>query len=210
LQNKVRNLFEYISPSTDNIETYSEQIGILLTIACFEIESNMTAILRENGYIKYDKNHKLTDNLTMEDYKKIEKSHRLSDYIVRFPEWVGSSEFQPFSNWKNGQSLLWYTAYNKYKHDRVNNAKYATFLNLMEAYSANYILLSAQFGLDGFSVEKETIGFAHQPAIDGFEQGVGNYLYVKFPTNWPVIERYDFQLDEFNWRDPNFCKNYPY
>jgi hypothetical protein len=46
---------------------------------------------------------------------------------------------------------------------------------------------------------------------DGLEEAVGGYLRVKFPDNWPAVERYDFDwpaLEKSQPDDP--FQNYPY
>ncbi len=204
LQRDIRSLFEFIHPSDNNLGTYSEHIGILLVRTCFEIETNLTAILRENGYSteKYWK---------MCDYKKIEQSHRLSDYEVCLPEWVGfQNSVKPFDRWLLGGTLLWYEAYNKFKHDRVANLSKATFRHLIDAWCGLFVLLSAQYFLDEFSVEKEVTGFADLLNPGEFWHGIGGYLKIRFPTNWPEADKYDFLLNGPNFSDPTFSVNFPY
>ena len=86
LQRDIRSLFEFIHPSDDNLGTYSEHIGVLLVRACFEVETNLKAILRENGYTS------TKEYWNMADYKKVERSHRLSQYEAQIPEWVGAND----------------------------------------------------------------------------------------------------------------------
>jgi hypothetical protein len=204
LQREMRNLFEFIHPSDSNLVTYSEHIGILLVRACFEVETNMKAILRENGYAS-------SNNWTMNDYKKIEGSHRLSEYEVLLPEWIGAQNtLRPFASWQNSDPLDWYRSYNLFKHDRVANLKDATFKNLVDAWSGLFVLLSAQYFLEGFAVEKETIGFAHDLDSGGFWHGIGDYLKVRFPTTWSEGEKYEFSLDAKSFTDPQFAREFPY
>jgi hypothetical protein len=205
LQSEVRKLFEFVYPSDGNVNTHSEHIGILLARACFEVETNLTAILRENGYTK-------SANWTMEDYRKIDQSHRLSCYEVRLPEWHGQQNIlKPFEGWsKSNGSLNWYQSYNKYKHDRVLQIDKASFRNLIEAWCGLFTLLSAQYSVDEFSDEHKTNGFADITDPGGFWHGVGGYLKVKFPTNWSDAEKYDFQLTSESWTDPSFAQSFNY
>jgi hypothetical protein len=204
LQREIRNLFEFIHPSDENLGTYSEHIGILLVRACFEVETNLKAVLRENGYSS-------PKNMTMNDYKKVELSHKISGYEVLLPEWTGTKNTVcPFQNWSSSGSLDWYNAYNKFKHDRVANLAEATFKHLIDSWCGLFALLSAQFFLDGFSVEKETIGFAHTLHPGEFWHGIGDYLKIKFPAGWSDADKYDFTLTDQNFVDLAFAREFPY
>jgi hypothetical protein len=153
LQRDIRDIYEYIEPSDISLDVYSDRIGRLLTIACFEVESNFKAILRENGFSKDP------GSLSMIDYKRIEASHRLSQYEVLLPEWAGKqSTVKPFASWKDGSALKWYHNYNKYKHDRVQNAELANFRNLIDAWCGVFVVLSSQFFDSDFSVDAQVIG----------------------------------------------------
>ncbi|MGL4488315.1 MAG: hypothetical protein ACRCU5_02595 [Rhizobiaceae bacterium] len=204
LQRDIRSLFEFIHPADVNLGTYSEHIGILLVRTCFEVETNLKAILKENGYLS-------TSNWTMSDYRKVESSHRLSEYEVLLPEWSGAGNtIVPFQIWRTSGKLDWYQAYNKYKHDRVANLHEATFGQLINAWSGLFALISAQYFLDDFSVEKKPIGFAHTLSAGEFWHGVGGYLKVKFPVSWPDAEKYDFTLVPGSFQDSSFAANFPY
>lgn len=50
IQKDLINLFDYIEPSDQNLQTYSFRIHELLLRTCVEVEANFKAILRENGY----------------------------------------------------------------------------------------------------------------------------------------------------------------
>lgn len=205
LQRDIRNIFEYIEPSDINLTAYSEKIGKLLTSACFEVESNLKAILRENSYPKSAK------TMTMTDYFKVESSHRLSRYEVLLPEWTGKANVvKPFEPWVRGNSLNWYQDYNQYKHDRANNSQMANFENLIKSWCGVFVLLSAQFFDTEFSIDSKPIGFAPYFYPNDYNHGIGGYLKIKYPNDWPDSEKYDFSLNASNWNDMNFCRIYNY
>lgn len=205
LQREVRNFFEYVEPSDNNMKVYSEIIGKLLTSACFEVESNLKAILKENLYSKVEK------DMNMNDYFKVEASHHLSKYEVLLPEWTGDKNvIRPFEAWASAGSLKWYQDYNKYKHDRVANAESANFENLLNAWSGNFVLLSSQFFDTEFSVDAEVIGFAPDFDENEYNHGIGGYLKIKYPNDWLDDEKYEFALSISNWNDSNFCQAYSY
>lgn len=180
----LQELFDYIEPSDDNLNCYSYRIHALLLRACIEVEANCKAILKENGYKK-------RRDMNMGDYKKINTTHRLSSFQVRVPYWRGSQDLRsPFSGWATGGSLPWYEVYNTTKHDRHAGFKEATFEHLIDACAGVLVVLSAQF---------ETNDFSPGPTLravtglnDGMKSGIGGYFRVKFPDDWPLDLRYDF------------------
>lgn len=199
IQEDILELFKYVEPSNQNLDTVSLKIHSLLTRICIEVEANFTAILRENGY-----SNRNSWNLAS-DYKLIQFSHKLSDYYVKFPTWKGSKKIRrPFENWENTQrenwfSLEWYKAYNKSKHDRHANFELATFDNLLDSFAGLFALLSAQFMTESYSPNTKSMGLSGPYSYDfdrQYKTGIGDYLHVKFPDNWIENERYGF-----NWSD---------
>jgi hypothetical protein len=102
LQEDVLDLFSYVEPSDNNLETYSHRIQQLLMRACVEVEANLTAIFLDNEYAAAQ------GNLTMQQYR-LNLSHRLSSYEVRVPSWQGARGLRkPFLSWGQAGSLSWY------------------------------------------------------------------------------------------------------
>ncbi len=180
----VQELFDYVEPADGNLQCYSYRIHALLLRACVEVEANCKAILSENGYLR-------SSNWTMADYRKVEKTHFLSGYEVFVPNWRGvHSVRKPFAAWASGGSLPWYNAYNDSKHDRHGKFETATFDTLLDACCGLLVLLSAQFGTNDFSPGDTFL--AVEGCGDGMESGIGGYFRVRFPNNWPIHLRYDF------------------
>ncbi|MFN7835396.1 MAG: hypothetical protein ACK5NY_06375 [Burkholderiaceae bacterium] len=196
IQSDLIKLFEFIEPSDINFNTYSYRTHELFMRTCIEIEANFKAILKENIFNPSDhkgnpKSEKLW-NLT--DYKKINKTHHLSSYKVIFPIWGGSdSTFTPFKEWENGNSLSWYQAYNKSKHDRHGNFKQANFKNLLTAVSGLVVILSSQFRTEDFS-PGETLMSLGSNSYFTTEPAIGGFFHIEFPKDWTDDEIYDF-----NW-----------
>ena len=181
----LQELFDYVEPADENLSCYSYRIHSLLMRSCIEIEANCKAILQENGYTK-------ATDMNMGDYRKIEVTHLLSSYEIKIPHWSGVKDtWIPFQQWASGGSLPWYRAYNATKHDRHNEFKKATFEHLLESCCALLALLSAQFATNNFSPIDDYL-IASSGDEDGMETGIGEYFRVKFPTNFPLHLRYDF------------------
>ncbi len=195
LQKDLLELFAYIEPAKCNRGAYSHRVQQLLMRACVEIEANLTAILIENGYGKD------AGKLTMQDYRLVDRSHRLSSYEARIPEWRGAGGLRrPYAAWaKSKAELLWYGAYNKSKHNRHKFFHLATFDALVDAMCGLAIVLSAQFYDEDYSSADKTLGIGSSYGYytdDGMQSAIGDYLRVKFPTDWLPEDRY-----EFNWDD---------
>jgi hypothetical protein len=180
----LQELFDYIEPADKNLLCYSYRVHALLLRACVEVEANCKAILKENGYSR-------PGDMNMVDYRKIDKTHLLSLYQVKAPNWSGSQGLRkPFLAWSTGGSLPWYQAYNTTKHDRHTEFEEATFEHLIDACCGVLVLLSAQFETNDFSPGNNLLAVGGPD--DGMESGIGGYFRVKFPDNWPLDLRYDF------------------
>jgi hypothetical protein len=193
------NLFDYIEPSDINFNTYSFRINELLFRTCVEIEANLTAILRENGYSR-------SGNWAMDkDYYKIEASHHLSAFEVLFPVWYGGqSPRVPFADWAAKYNpLFWYKTYNTVKHDRLQEFTNANFKNLTYAVAGLVAVIAAQFGSENYFPGPVNFVASTGPN-DGMDDSIADYFRIKYPANWTVHELYDFdwqaiqsQLDPF-------------
>lgn len=188
LQNDVITLFESVEPADQNLPTYSFRIHELLMRTCIELEANFKAILAANTYSR-------TGNLNLTDYYKINTSHYLSEYEVQFPYWTGTrSVWKPFEPWRNPVNpatphvLPWYQAYNVAKHDRAAALPQASLENLLYSLAGLMVVLSAQYFWNDFG---PSISFISTNS-GGFMTGLSGYLGVKFPTNIPLADRYDF------------------
>lgn len=130
----------------------------------------------------------------------VNRSHRLSSYEVRIPGWKGAGNIrQPFAAWAANNSLSWYQAYNKSKHNRHEFFPMATFEALTDAMCGLVVVLSAQFYNEDYSpVEKSlSLGASYSyDTDDEMESAIGNFFRVKFPLDWPEEECYDFDWKE--------------
>jgi hypothetical protein len=184
IQKDLLQIFDFIEPTDTNQKCYSFRIQELLFRACVEVETNCKAILKENGYTG-------SGDWNINDYRKINQSHRLSSYSIKLPAWNGEGSVRkPFAPWAIGDPLPWYRAYNDTKHDRYYAFPQATFGMMIDAVCGIIVLLSAQFSNEDYT--PRPVWFWLQGSIDGFEMAIGDYFRIKFPEDWPLEERYDF------------------
>src|SRR5690606_24423386 len=98
-----------------------------------------------NGYAKVSKKGKTISDWNVEDFAKLSKPMRLHEWQVALDAYVPTTYRKPFGAWKTTHRLPWYVDYNKVKHDREIEFRRATLGNLVDAMSAVYVLLMAQF-----------------------------------------------------------------
>lgn len=203
IQKDLHELFDYVEPAEKNLQCFSYRIHALLMRTCVEIEANLKAILLETGYAK-------TGDWNMSDYKKVNPTHHLSSYEIRIPSWHGSTGDlrRPFEEWGNNRALPWYRAYNETKHDRHTAFENASFDHLLSAVSGLAVVLAAQFWTHDFAPSDSLLSVGGGPN-DGMESAIGNYLRIRFPSDWNISEIYDFDWQRLESEsDPFQTLNY--
>lgn len=156
LLNKLEELFKTVEPTTANLKVYGYRIREIILLACMEVESSWSAVLKEN---EYSSGNRFTTN----DYVKLANPMFLDGYEMSFQSYHNFPPFTPFENWDKGnptESLSWYDAYNKTKHDREENLKFATLENAVKSVGAAVVMFHAQFGFNfgsGFMDEKNPV-----------------------------------------------------
>lgn len=148
IYNSLNDLFNYIEPTTKNLNTYGHKCRELLILACTEVEYLFLQFLKDNKY-KIKPKH----IYSTKDYVKCKDILRLNDYSVSLVLHPDLGNFSPFKNWSETnptQSLSWYDAYNSVKHDRGGSFERAALKHLIESVAAIHILLESQYGLDIF------------------------------------------------------------
>lgn len=187
LQNELKAIFDYVEPSYQNRKTYSYKIQQLFIRICIELEANFKAIFKENKYSKEE------SKWTIHDYWKIDASHRLSEYQVIMPTWEGKGKiFTPFAAWKTSPTLNWYRAYQRTKHSRADKLNEANLENLMNAFCALFVVLTAQFDEENYSTGSVLFSDGGADTYFGGGFGIGGMLKPVYPE-WPEEEKYDVQ-----------------
>lgn len=206
LQKEIIHLFEYVEPADKNLKTYSYTIQQLLMRTCIEIEANFKAIFSENKFTS-----KSEDRWNIKDYKLINESHHLSSYTIQFPHWEGEENiFRPFQPWHENKPLYWYRAYNVTKHNRIKFREKANLFNLLSAFAALAIVLSAQFRDENY--EPGLISFSGNGSDTYFgdvEYVIGEYLIIKYPDDWSESELYNFEWKQIE-NIPNKFRKFDY
>ena len=142
LLTKMLEIFETVEPSVDISGTYGHKVRELLLLAAMEVEASWTAVLNANAYGPKDR-------LNTADYVKLLAPMLLDSYSFKLRSYPAFPSFAPFRGWSTAaptQSLVWYDAYNKTKHNREENLNAATLERAIYAVGAAAILFYAQYG----------------------------------------------------------------
>ena len=180
-------LFETIAPVPSHSKVYGHRIREILLLACMEVESAWTAILRANQYERQDKSgNTLPESLwKTSDYVKLQAPLKLEEFAVsfrRYPEWP---KFHPFKSWNTTRptkSIPWYDAYNQTKHNRESAFDVAQLQYAVEAVGAALILTYVQFGnsartiIDTMQLEFCICPFFYLPRMEIKQDGNGKLV----------------------------------
>jgi hypothetical protein len=156
LVDELNDLFLYVEPRNAGTDAYSAKTRQLLILACTEVEDGWARYLRKaevqpNGSRGYSTN----------DYVRLLDSLKLAEYQIGLVPYAGAAKVRPFAGWsatQPTQSLAWYDAYNKAKHDRSTNLPLATVTRCIEAVAAAVVMFSVRFS--PFALYNETTPIA--------------------------------------------------
>ena len=196
----LNEIFDFVEPSNDNASVYSHRIYELLLRAATEFESNCKGILKANGYT----GPREEKDWCVKDYFKISGAAKLSEYRITFERWATDQVYTPFTEWNPSrrETLSWYDAYNKVKHDRFANFTMANLDNLVKAVAGLLCILHAQYG-EGMSV----VGYNGNGVIDTDECLVETEMFTIHAPHFPENEKYDFIWDNIA-NEPDIFQKY--
>lgn len=140
---QLQEICRVVHPTDQNLNAYGHEIRNLLIIACTEVEAQWKSILLANGAQANNRR----------DYVKLSSAMKLKEYRVSLPWFPWLDPIAPFERWvptpnRVKQHLPWYDAYNAVKHDREQNFAEAKLRYAIEALTACFVMLCAQYGLD--------------------------------------------------------------
>lgn len=189
LKKDLKNVFEYIEPTSENLNVFSHRTFELLLRACTEVESLCKQIFYANN--------NFADNIIR--FSDLEQAMKLSEYEVKSYAFRYST-FPPYKSFsistpRNERSPNWYKSYNKVKHDRNKNFSEASLKNVIEAVGGVYVLLIAMYGIGFDHILKLSFHNASMRDVPTF------FRASKFPTwnkehlydyNWEVLKNNEF------------------
>lgn len=137
---KLHELLLVIEPDDSGLKSHGHKIRELLLLACTELESYWLHYLRLAGY--------RVDRYTTSDYVRLCDKLHLREYQVTFSSHPYEIPLSPFANWsetKPSESLDWYDAYNKTKHDKRSHFNEATLRRALNAVAAIIVLFCVRY-----------------------------------------------------------------
>jgi hypothetical protein len=140
---RLDELLHFVEPTRASLSVYSHKSRELLILSCTEAENFWGSFLRIAGETPPKR------GFTTNDYVKLLAPLRLGEYAVSLPRYAAVSPRLPFDGWSPAnpsQSLVWYDAYNKTKHDRERHFDSANLENCILAVMANVVLFAVRFG----------------------------------------------------------------
>jgi hypothetical protein len=150
LKEHLEEISRVVRPHPNNFSAFGHEIRNVFIIACTEVEAQWHGVMKANGYDGFDQRHG-DDVGSTNDYVELLKPLKLDQYLVKFPYFPSIEPISPFEHWtreKPGptQSLEWYAAYNKVKHDREKHFEQAHLKHAFHAAAAYFVMLCAQHG----------------------------------------------------------------
>lgn len=127
-----------------SLTAYSHKTRELLILACTDIEAHWKYHLERAGVMPAGQ------GFTTNDYVGLRDPLHIREYSVSLPRYSEIPDLRPFFDWSTEpgptQTIPWYDAYNKAKHDRHGNFAEATLLACIQAIAANIVMFSVRFG----------------------------------------------------------------
>ena len=139
---RLDELLLFVEPTTQSLSAYSHKARELLILACTEVEAQWKYYLRRGGLIK--------QVFTTNDYIALRGPLHLEEYEISLPRYKEVPPIRPFLGWSTvpgpTQTLPWYDAYNKTKHDSKEHFPAANVLACLQAVTASIAMFSVRFG----------------------------------------------------------------
>lgn len=183
----LKDIFRTLEPSDKNLDSFGHSIRECLIIAAMEVESHWKNTLSANGF----KSAKTSTN----DYVELKNVMKLDEYAVQLIGYPKLQKQQPFVGWdseKPTQTLPFFNAYNQVKHDRESCFHIASLRHAIQAVSACYIMIFAQFGYSSVvrrsSILMQMFNLEQKP-----NWNVGD-CYTVSGDGWPAEE-----VSYFDW-----------
>src|SRR5579863_8557511 len=131
------DLLLYIEPENEGLKTYGHKTRQLLLLACTEVENSWKYYMKMTGTTASGRYFNTNDYVRL-----VDKLH-LKNYKLNLRMYSAVPDITPFLNWTSNnstESIDWYDAYNKTKHDREAHFSEATLWNCIQAVCANVIM----------------------------------------------------------------------
>jgi hypothetical protein len=178
LADRLFEIFRIVSPADSNATAFGHEIRDVLASACMEVEAHLAAVLRANNY-------QANPTPSMNDYVRLRDPMWLSNFRVALRAYPGMASSAPYESWnatQPAQSLPWWIAYTRVKHDKEAYFADATLRHAIDAVCAVIVLLQAQFGLQALE-HHEASALTRRFALSYTKVPAANRWYCSRPRN---------------------------
>lgn len=137
---KLKEILLYIEPCSSSMTTYGHKLRELLILTCTAVESAWLSYLKTAA--------PQVQRATTNDYVKLKDILLLDIYKINFVSHPFLLEFKPFEGWSSinpTQTLCWYDAYNKTKHDSALNFNKSNLENCIRAIGGLIVMQCVRF-----------------------------------------------------------------
>jgi len=143
LLEKLNELLLYVEPGPNGLKSYSHKTREFLILSCTEVENSWQHHLKSSGYSS-------NTDFNTNDYVKLKAPLHLEEYEIQMLQYSSMiPPLVPFASWDDkspSQSLVWYDAYNKTKHNREAHFQDATLINCIQSMAANIAMYCVRYG----------------------------------------------------------------
>ncbi|GJD71349.1 hypothetical protein MMMDOFMJ_4305 [Methylobacterium gnaphalii] len=184
LMQRLDDICFYVEPTAHNMNAYGHKIRDLLILSCTEVENICSSLLRLCGLSKAG------SRTTTREYFLLKDLSTMSNWQIKLHRHQDAPLFSPFHGWQGSkptQSLPWYEAYNKVKHDRTGNFHLATLKCAIESVCACLVLYMSQYGphklWDTGSQFSATINDSYSVRLEGLDPKTVYVPEINIPPN---------------------------
>lgn len=141
LHEDLNKIFTFVHPDSSQSSVFGHHIRNLLILAATEFEAQCVGILKANNALSNGQHFNTID------YVKLNAAMKLNEYELRLSMFPDYPTIRPFASWDVSaptQSLGWYDAYNKTKHNREMEFSTATLGSAVSSVAAITAMFMAQ------------------------------------------------------------------
>lgn len=144
IEKMLANTIQFVSPSEENENTYSDEFTKIILLSCSEIDSILKLLCKLNNIILTDREY------NMKNYAKMLEKDTFIKHESYGPEYVSTinesfllvTPFKDINSKIKYAGLEWWKDYQSLKHNRMENAKKGNLKNSIFSVSAHYILMT--------------------------------------------------------------------
>jgi len=168
IEKMLRNTSQYVSPSRENKDTYSDEFAKIILLSCSEIDSILKSICKCKGIHLADKKYNMAVYAkVLVDFEEIKEIAYCPSANTSIKEkGLAVYPFKDLDKDKKWGNLNWWESYQLLKHNRIDNAERANLHNAVFSTSAYYMLL--RLLIDFLDENSETKDYINKHSVSEY------------------------------------------